>query len=66
MSCVRKIILYRLGLVAILSGGLGFMTVAANHTSDAATPNDLDGLKGPVHALDEIPDAKDRPPSNWI
>lgn len=63
---MRKNILYRIGLVAILSGGIGFMSVAADHKRDTAEPNDLDGLKGPVHALDENRQDRDQPPSAWI
>lgn len=42
------------------------MTVAADHGSPATTPQDLEGLKGPVHALDEFSAPRDQPPSNWI
>lgn len=66
MSCVRKIVLYRIGLVAILSGGIGFMTVAVDHRSEAIAPQDLEGLKGPVHALEEISAPREQMPSNWI
>ncbi len=63
---MRRNTLYRLGLVAILSGGIGFMSVAADHRGEATKAEDLDGLKGPVHALDEIHEPRDKPPSAWI
>jgi hypothetical protein len=63
---VRKIVLYRFGIVAILSGGIGFMTVAADHKVLPRQHGDLEDLKGPVHALDEIHRPSDRPPSLWI
>lgn len=63
---MRKLRIYRLGLVAILTSGIGFMTVTVDHKNDSAAPLDLEGLKGPVHALDEINNPRDHPPSNWI
>lgn len=66
MSCVRKIVLYRFGLVAILSSGLGFMTVAADHQVQPRDTDALQDLRGPVHALDEVYEPQGKPPSNWI
>lgn len=63
---MRKIFLYRFGIVAILSGGIGFMTVAADHKVHPRQQGDLEDLKGPVHALDEIYRSSDKPPSRWI
>lgn len=63
---MRKIVLYRLGLVAILSGGIGFMSVAADHRSETVKKEELDGLKGPVHSLDENRTTRNQPPSAWI
>ena len=63
---MRKILLYLFGIVAILSGGIGFMTVATDHKVHPRQESDLEDLKGPVHALDEIHHSSDRPPSRWI
>lgn len=63
---MRKIILYRIGIVAILSSGLGFMTVAADQKVEPRATDALKDLKGPVHALDEPHDSGTKPPSNWI
>lgn len=42
------------------------MTVAVDHESEAIAPQDLEGLKGPVHALEEISAPREQMPSNWI